>query len=196
MAESNSPGSFQPPPVPPPPMVIDGTDHDVALASSKFITRKELLVRRSRRVKQLIRIYKAFYWALMEDFKRKFREYYWTYGKSPFKEDEKEAEGIGDYPEGIGENGKFGIGSAAGSDDIRRCDVTGCKVKAMAMTKYCHAHILSDSKQRLYKGCTFVIKRDIQKGKTQERKEGYNKGIKFIKKTVCRRDRFCVRSLF
>ncbi|KAG7014493.1 INO80 complex subunit D, partial [Cucurbita argyrosperma subsp. argyrosperma] len=158
MAESNSPGSFQSPPAPPHPMVIDGANHDLALASCEFFTRREVLERRSRRVKQLCRVYRELYWALMEELKRKYREYYWTYGKSPFKEDEKEAEGIGDYPEGIGENGKLGLGSVTGSDEIRRCDVTGCKAKAMALTKYCHAHILSDKKQRLYKGCTFVIK--------------------------------------
>ncbi|CAK9309777.1 unnamed protein product [Citrullus colocynthis] len=159
MAESNSPGSFQPPPVTPLPILIDGADRDLALASSEFCARREVLERRSRRVKQLVRILKEVYWFLLEEVRRKYREYYWTYGKSPFKEDEKEAEGIGDYPEGIGENGKLGLGSTTtGSDEIRRCDVTGCKAKAMALTKYCHAHILSDKKQRLYKGCTFVIK--------------------------------------
>ncbi|KAL0561564.1 hypothetical protein IC582_001998 [Cucumis melo] len=158
MADSNSPGSFQPPPVTPFPILIDGADRDRALASSMVCSRREVLERRSRRAKQLCRIFKELYWFLLEELKRKYREYYWTYGKSPFKEDEKEAEGIGDYPEGIGENGKLGLGSSTGSDEIRRCDVTGCKAKAMALTKYCHAHILSDKKQRLYKGCTFVIK--------------------------------------
>lgn len=159
MAESNSPGSFQPPPPPPLPIVIDGADQDEALACCEFFTRQEVLKRRSRRMKQLYRIYRKLYWIFMDELKRKYREYYWTYGKSPYKVDEKEAEGIPDCTEGIVENGKLGVSSVTGSDEIKRCDVTGCKTKAMALTKYCHAHILSDKKQRLYKGCTFVIKR-------------------------------------
>ncbi|KAI4311391.1 hypothetical protein MLD38_036293 [Melastoma candidum] len=39
-----------------------------------------------------------------------------------------------------------------------RCSFVGCKLKAMALTTFCHLHILSDSKQMLYKACVYVIK--------------------------------------
>lgn len=39
-----------------------------------------------------------------------------------------------------------------------RCTFVGCKLKAMALTSFCHLHILSDPQQKLYKACSFVIK--------------------------------------
>ncbi|XP_027359502.1 INO80 complex subunit D-like [Abrus precatorius] len=132
---------------PPRPMVIDGGGHDAALANSRFLTREEVLRRRLRRLKQLSRCYRGHYWALMEELKSKYREYYWTYGKSPFKEDHADSDN--ENPNGV----VSGVG-----DDIVRCRFGGCKTKAMALTKYCHAHILSDSKQMLYQGCRAVAK--------------------------------------
>jgi len=49
----------------------------------------KLVTWRSRRSKQLARIYWTHYWTLMEELKVKHKEYYWKYGKSPYKEDEK-----------------------------------------------------------------------------------------------------------
>ncbi|TKY46230.1 INO80 complex subunit D [Spatholobus suberectus] len=141
MAESRSASS------PRRPMAVDGGDHDAALANSRVLTRKEVLRRRLRRVKQLGRFYRAHYWALMEELKSKYRDYCWTYGKSPFKEDH----------DSDNENPN-GVVSGVGGDDIVRCRFGGCKTKAMALTKYCHAHILSDSKQKLYQGCRAVAK--------------------------------------
>ncbi|KAF4350401.1 uncharacterized protein LOC115714725 [Cannabis sativa] len=149
---------FDSPPSPSPtsPMNIDGSDRDSALSNSEWLTQREVIERRARRVKQLARLYRHHYWALMEDLKSKHREYYWTYGKSPFKEDEHLPPNGTD---GIGENGKLGLASATGvGDDIKRCQVAGCKNRPMALTKFCHAHILSDPQQKLYKGCTYVIK--------------------------------------
>ncbi|KAK8709089.1 hypothetical protein V6N13_060119 [Hibiscus sabdariffa] len=40
----------------------------------------------------------------------------------------------------------------------QHCSFVGCKFKAMALTRFCHLHILSDSNQKLYKACTYVIK--------------------------------------
>ncbi|GMN59802.1 hypothetical protein TIFTF001_028894 [Ficus carica] len=136
-----------PSPSPSSPMTIDGSDRDAALAKSAWLSRREVLERRSRLAKQLARVYRHHYWALMEDLKAKHRDYYWTFGKSPFKDDETAPASA--------ENGKQGLGN---SDDIKRCQVTGCKTKAMALTKFCHAHILSDPQQKLYKGCQYVIK--------------------------------------
>ncbi|XP_014506696.1 INO80 complex subunit D-like [Vigna radiata var. radiata] len=132
------------------PVTVDGADADAALSKSRFLTREEVLRRRLRRVKQLGRCYRAHYWALMEELRSKYRDYSWTYGKSPFKEGHNETDI--DYQNG------GGVPALGGGDDIVRCRFSGCKTKAMALTTYCHSHILSDSKQRLYHGCRAVAK--------------------------------------
>ncbi|XP_042483116.1 INO80 complex subunit D-like [Macadamia integrifolia] len=141
-------------------LTIDGAEEDSILCDSKFLTREEVIRRRSRRVKQLARFYKDHYWALMEDLRVKYREYYWKYGKSPFKEEEAKENGGGGGVEGSGENNRSTLGIGENNNDVKnnRCAFTGCKAKAMALTNYCHPHILSDSKQKLYKPCTYVVK--------------------------------------
>ncbi|XP_056170918.1 uncharacterized protein LOC115664601 [Syzygium oleosum] len=139
---------------------------DSALARASHLTRPEVLRRRSRRLRQLSRCYRDHYWALMEEFKVQYRDFYWKYGESPFKEENQRVEADGserDGPngEGIGENvGNSVVGriefEARGNN--HRCAFVGCKLKAMALTSFCHLHILSDSKQKLYKACSYVIK--------------------------------------
>ncbi|KAL8253345.1 hypothetical protein R6Q59_037038 [Mikania micrantha] len=133
------------------PATNDLIDEDAVLSKSELLTRDEVLKRRSRRMKQLARVYKDHYWYMMEDLKLKYRKYYWEYGKSPYQENEP-------VPET--DAAKNGDDSELGleSNDSSRCAVHGCKSKAMALTKFCHAHILSDSKQMLYMGCDYVIK--------------------------------------
>ncbi|KAL1559537.1 INO80 complex subunit D-like [Salvia divinorum] len=142
------------------PIRIDGSEQDAALSKSEFLTRPEVIKRRARRVKQLVRIYRDQYWLLMEELKLKYREYYWEYGKSPFVEDE-ESERINSSRAGV-----TAMAADIGNDDLglndgnatSRCGVNGCKAKAMVLTEFCHMHILSDTKQTLYKACTFNIK--------------------------------------
>ncbi|KAG2696945.1 hypothetical protein I3760_07G083900 [Carya illinoinensis] len=151
-----SPSSPSPPPSP---FRVADSDLDAPLSTAEFLTRQEVLKRRSRRAKQLATCYKAHYWALMEELKDKHKEYYWMYGKSPYKEEDEEENEVGN-------DGNCRKREVAGGNEeevlktieIRRCEVTGCKAKAMALTKYCHAHILSDSKQKLYRGCSYCIK--------------------------------------
>lgn len=126
---------------------IDGSDQDLALSKSEFLTRQEVLRRRSRRVKQLARLYKTHYWNLMEELKRKHKEYYWFHGKSPFKEDEKKSS------EQTDGNKLGGLGFQF------KCQISDCKEKPMALTRFCHRHILHDSNQILYRGCNYPIKR-------------------------------------
>ncbi|KAK9291626.1 hypothetical protein L1049_019575 [Liquidambar formosana] len=135
-------------------MKIDGSEQDLVLSRSEFLTREEVLRRRSRRIKQLSRCYKDHYWALMEELKIKYRDFYWKYGKSPFKEDE-DREDSSRNRTGENHTRKLGLGF---EEYENRCAVAGCKAKAMALTRFCHPHILSDSKQKLYKRCTYVIK--------------------------------------
>ncbi|GMI93026.1 hypothetical protein like AT2G31600 [Hibiscus trionum] len=127
-------------------ITIDGTDEDLALSKSDILSRQEVIRRRLRRVKQLSRLYKAHYWSLMEELKRKHKEYYWMYGKSPFKEDEKKNDDQND------ENNKLGLGFQL------KCQISDCKEKAMALTRFCHKHILKDSNQTLYRGCSYPVK--------------------------------------
>lgn len=79
----------------------------------------------------------------MEDVRVQFSDFTWKFGESPFEEDKCE-----DKKES-GEN----VG-----DGIVRCAFHACKSKAMALTRFCHLHILSDSKQQLYKPCSYVIR--------------------------------------
>ncbi|XP_058094076.1 uncharacterized protein LOC131240072 [Magnolia sinica] len=138
------------------PLTIDGSEEDTALRLSGSLTREEVLRRRSRRVKQLARYYKSQYWALMDEVRAQYRGYYWKYGKSPFKE---EGDSAAAAAEGSGENnGDFRNGCGGSGDSMKKCAFGGCKSKAMALTNYCHSHILSDSKQKLYKACSYVIK--------------------------------------
>ncbi|KAL6194239.1 hypothetical protein ACLB2K_035323 [Fragaria x ananassa] len=119
---------------------ITPSQEDAYLSRASHLTRQELLRLRSHRLKELTKCYKDHYWGFMEHLKIQYREYYWKYGVSPFKQDNEVAAVEG------------------GDDNNRRCASVGCKLKAMALTSFCHLHILSDSKQRLYKACTYVIK--------------------------------------
>ncbi|KAJ4907311.1 hypothetical protein Rs2_10969 [Raphanus sativus] len=123
---------------------ITMSPEDQTLSRSTHLTRPELLRRRSHNLKQLAKCYRDHYWALMEDLKAQHREYYWRYGVSP------------------GDNGANNDGvkveQYANSSSCGSC-MYGCKAKAMPLTKYCQLHILKDSKQKLYTGCTNVIKR-------------------------------------
>ncbi|XAR69586.1 hypothetical protein NMG60_11001236 [Bertholletia excelsa] len=148
-------------------MAIDGMEEDLALSGSEYLTRQEVLKRRSRRLKQLAKIYREHYWSLMEELKVKYREYYWDYGKSPFVEGDENREDLNrknnsapatnNAEDNQNINGKLGLGVGQNAN-ANRCEVHGCKMKAMALTRFCHSHILSDGKQKLYKGCTYVTK--------------------------------------
>ncbi|KAG7990843.1 hypothetical protein I3843_02G044400 [Carya illinoinensis] len=137
------------------------TSEDLALSRASHLTRQQLLRRRSRYLKQLSKSYRGHYWALMEELKIKFREYYWEYGVSPFKQEQQqhvsEREIESGHLEGSGENNN----NSNVNLDLKcnqRCVFVGCKLKAMPLTSFCHLHILSDSNQKLYKACGYVIK--------------------------------------
>ncbi|KAG6742517.1 hypothetical protein POTOM_053389 [Populus tomentosa] len=157
------------------PSPLSPTLKDQVLSRATHITHQELLKRRSYKLKQLSKCFKDHYWALMEELKIQYREYYWEYGVSPFQEDhqntlrkqeqqkqgggigvlERENEESGANIEVIGENNT----NVSDLKSNHRCLFVGCKLKAMALTSFCHLHILSDAKQKLYKPCGYVIKR-------------------------------------
>ncbi|CAI9090815.1 OLC1v1025671C1 [Oldenlandia corymbosa var. corymbosa] len=150
------------------PLVMDGLEEDERLSKSEVLTQQEVLKRRVRRLRQLSKIFRELFWSMMEELKYKHREYIWEYGKSPYQEDDehnnnssnnnntiagvKSENGEASFHENPDTNRIFSNGGA------NRCGVHGCKSKAMALTKFCQMHILSDAKQKLYKPCNYAIK--------------------------------------
>jgi Potential DNA-binding domain len=127
-----------------PPVTIG---EDECLRTASRLERAEVLRRRWRRLHQLASIYKRHYWSLIEDLRIKHRDYYWEHGKSPLEKRKlKGQESTTEDEEGTG-------------GERMKCAFSGCKAKAMALTRFCHQHILADPKQTLYKPCNFVIKR-------------------------------------
>ncbi|KAJ0079275.1 hypothetical protein Patl1_23959 [Pistacia atlantica] len=156
------------PPLPLPPTErasSESTNDSSALSAAEFLSRYEVLKRRSQRIKRLSKLYKSQYWALMEELRAKHKEYYWMYGKSPYRDDDRSHK---ENNNNNCSNGKIKEDSngtnrreGTGEDDgvmMKKCGVAGCKSKPMALTRFCHPHILSDSKQKLYKACSYVVK--------------------------------------
>ncbi|KAL6970782.1 hypothetical protein U1Q18_030470 [Sarracenia purpurea var. burkii] len=137
-----------------PPPSITPAEEDVYLFDSSHLTRQEVIRRRAHNLKQLSRVYRDHYWAMMEELKVKYRDYVWNYGLSPFKEDEESKV----WKEEVTDVGVGGSRGETGLEANATCAFYGCALKAMALTRFCHLHILSDSKQVLYKPCEYVIK--------------------------------------
>lgn len=132
---------------------------DELAINSQFLTREEQLRRRLCRVKQLARCFKSHYWALMREIKSKYREYYSTYGKCPFENDQ-ENNGPNDNVNNSNGNRKVIEGFNGGlGDDFLRCAFSGCKWRAMALSRYCRNHILADSKEKFYRSCNAVTRK-------------------------------------
>ncbi|KAE8772164.1 INO80 complex subunit D-like [Hordeum vulgare] len=111
------------------------------------LTLEEVLRRRRRRAARLLAAYRRLYWAMAEEVRSLHRQYVWELGCSPLEAEQP-------------------LSGPAAAPKRKKCGVTGCKVRAMAMAKYCHYHILSDPDQVLYKGCGhMMIKSGAQAGK-------------------------------
>ncbi|KAF7837138.1 INO80 complex subunit D-like [Senna tora] len=119
---------------------------NLSLSHASHLSPQELRKRRIYYFNLLSKCYRTLYWALLEELKNRYREYYWEYGVSPFKQASFEAANF----EANAESNPFLI--------TQRCAFLGCKLKPMPLTSFCHLHILSDSKQKLYKPCNYVIK--------------------------------------
>ncbi|KAI5402092.1 hypothetical protein KIW84_066529 [Lathyrus oleraceus] len=107
------------------------------LSTASHLTHRELLCRRLRNTKRLIKNYRRMYWALIEQVRIKHRQYVTETGRSPFE----------DEPDVVVDN------------YTNICAFHGCMSKPMPCTSFCFPHILSDPRQVLYKPCTFVIAR-------------------------------------
>ncbi|XP_062180587.1 uncharacterized protein LOC133884988 [Phragmites australis] len=126
-------------------------------ATAEALTREEVLRRRLRRAARLAGVYRRLYWAMAEEVRARHRQYVWDLGRSPLEAKEPPPPASA-FP-GAGEAPR-----PAAVPRRKKCGFTGCKVRAMAMTRFCHSHILSDPNQALYKPCAYVIKSGVQTG--------------------------------
>ncbi|XP_010930180.1 uncharacterized protein [Elaeis guineensis] len=146
-------------------VAVEGVEEDEVLRDAGALSREEVLRRRARRVRQLESLYQRQYWALVEEVRVRHRDYYWEFGVSPVVEGPENGGVV------VGEEGGLGFREPGSNSNVavekgerKRCAFAGCKSKAMPLTKYCHPHILSDSKQTLYKPCNYVIRSGPQNG--------------------------------
>ncbi|KAL6619993.1 hypothetical protein ACP70R_035132 [Stipagrostis hirtigluma subsp. patula] len=149
-AEAGAPNPSAPPGDPPSPEME---------ATAEALTREEVLRRRRRRAARLAGIYRRLYWSMAEEVRARHRQYVWDLGRSPL-----ESEQPPPPPAAAPGGGEAPRPAAAAVPRRKKCGFTGCKVRAMAMARFCHSHILSDPKQALYKPCAFVTKSVSQTG--------------------------------
>ncbi|KAJ7295299.1 hypothetical protein O6H91_Y199400 [Diphasiastrum complanatum] len=130
-------------------MTIDGASEDEILKHANALTREEVVRRRARRVKQLIKLYRVQYWSLLEEMRSKYRLFYLRSGKSGWRDDGEEKEG---------EDLREPHAPDKSSGDNIKCGVQGCKAKPLPLSVFCFSHILLEPKQQLYKPCTYLIR--------------------------------------
>lgn len=152
-------------------VVLDGAAEDEFLKGADALTEEEVVRRRARRVKQLMKLYRMQYWALIEELRSKYRMFYLRNGKGGWRE---EAEGEKERAEALetSEAGKDDRARSKMQDgvmkephapekssiEISKCVFQGCKSKPLALSVFCFSHILSEPRQQLYKPCTYVTR--------------------------------------
>lgn len=135
--------------------VAPPTSESESQSVAAALSRAEVLRRRSRWLRRLRRVYSDHYWCLMEELKERHRDLCWRFGHGLFSEDRNEDD---EAAGGRGGNNNFNINNEESNENMMRCRASGCKAKAMALTRFCLGHILSDPKQVLYKPCSYQIK--------------------------------------
>jgi hypothetical protein len=93
---------------------------------------------------------------MAEEVRARHRRYVWDLARSPLEAEQPPAPPGGPIP-AAGEPPR----PAPVPPRRKKCGFTGCKVRAMATTRFCHSHILSDPKQLLYKPCAYITKRFV-----------------------------------
>ncbi|XP_002988052.2 INO80 complex subunit D [Selaginella moellendorffii] len=132
-----------------PAVAMEGAEEDEMLSRSMVMTRAEVVKRRRRRVRQLIKLYRVQYWALLEELRAKYRRFYLRTGKSGWRE-ENEAE-ESQQPGNV----DMRVPERSAGEAIK-CGFQGCMTKPMPLSAYCFDHILLEPRQCLYKPCAFV----------------------------------------
>lgn len=134
----------------------DASMEDLLLRHSHALTIEEVLRRRARRMKHLARLYRTHYWALMDDLKSNYADFYVKHGRSGWKEQAfQEAEQEKEF---LALKGLLNGDAGPLQQGAVKCAFQGCKSKPMPLSSFCYAHILSDTRQQLYKPCSYVGK--------------------------------------
>ncbi|BAS93250.1 uncharacterized protein [Oryza sativa Japonica Group] len=127
-------------------------------ATAEALTREEVLRRRRRRAKRLVDVYRRLYWTLGEELRARHRQYVWELGRSPLEAEQPPPPPPTSAAPGPGGDLVVVRPVSATVPRRKKCGFAGCKVRTMAMARFCHSHILSDPNQVLYKGCAYISK--------------------------------------
>lgn len=127
------------------------------LQHASVLTQEQLLHRRASRLRHLLRIYRAQYWGLLEEMRSKYRRFYLRHGKSGWRRDPGPANPTGDDPADL--PAAEMKQPHAPEPDVTHCGAQGCVAKPLLLSSYCYMHILQEPRQRLYKPCSFIIRR-------------------------------------
>uniref|UniRef100_A0A0E0DPM6 KANL2-like probable zinc-finger domain-containing protein n=1 Tax=Oryza meridionalis TaxID=40149 RepID=A0A0E0DPM6_9ORYZ len=130
-------------------------------ATAEALTREEVLRRRRRRAKRLVDVYRRLYWTLGEELRARHRQYVWELGRSPLEAEQPPPPPLTSAAPGPGGDLVVVRPVSATVPRRKKCGFAGCKVRTMAMARFCHSHILSDPNQVLYKGCAYISKRQV-----------------------------------
>ncbi|EEC78938.1 hypothetical protein OsI_19380 [Oryza sativa Indica Group] len=130
-------------------------------ATAEALTREEVLRRRRRRAKRLVDVYRRLYWTLGEELRARHRQYVWELGRSPLEAEQPPPPPPTSAAPGPGGDLVVVRPVSATVPRRKKCGFAGCKVRTMAMARFCHSHILSDPNQVLYKGCAYISKRQV-----------------------------------
>ncbi|KAL3699747.1 hypothetical protein R1sor_017769 [Riccia sorocarpa] len=141
---------------------------DEALKSADALTREEVVQRRARRVRQLMKLYRTQYWGLLEEMRTKYRRFYLRHGKSGWRDDVEGGERERDSVGKPGDEGGDGMREPPerGNVENLHCGAQGCSTKPLPLSVFCFSHILQEPRQRLYKPCSFVIRTGPSGGTT------------------------------
>ncbi|CAM6093619.1 unnamed protein product [Calypogeia fissa] len=140
---------------------VQQQEEDQILKRAEALTMEEVIQRRVRRLRKLMKVYRSQYWGLVEEMRTKYRRLYLRHGKSGWRDD-VEDERDGAVPDGGG-----GGGSGDGMREPERrlgvaenahCAAQGCTSNPLSLSVFCFAHILLEPRQRLYKPCSHVIR--------------------------------------
>lgn len=144
--------------VPNPSIAPDDPPSPEMEATAEALTREEVLRRRRRRAARLAGIYRRLYWAMADEMRARHRQYVWDLARSPLEAEQPPPPPGAPIP-AVGDPPRPALVPRR-----KKCGFTGCKVRAMASTRFCHSHILSDPKQMLYKPCAYITKSGVQGG--------------------------------
>lgn len=158
-------------------------DMDKVLKESHVLTAEEVIQRRTRRLEQLMKVYRAQYWGLLEEMRSKYRRFYLRHGKSGWRWDNEDGVGVSRSEQNHGEQAAAAAAAGGGGggrelnstsvagemkephapeklgNEIMRCGAQGCNNKPLLLSVYCYAHVLLEPRQRLYRPCSYVVRR-------------------------------------